>query len=61
VKLTLIRSATLRINLAGHTGAIREAMAPVSGFVPAAPGEPTLYLAGDRLTNVSVPEDGSSL
>lgn len=36
---------------AGHhgTGAIGEAMAPVSGFVFAAPGEPTVYIAGDTI------------
>jgi L-ascorbate metabolism protein UlaG (beta-lactamase superfamily) len=35
----------------GHhgTGEIGEAMAPVSGFVLAAPGEPTLYIAGDTI------------
>jgi L-ascorbate metabolism protein UlaG (beta-lactamase superfamily) len=31
------------------TGEIGEAMAPVSGFVLAAPGEPTLYVAGDTI------------
>jgi L-ascorbate metabolism protein UlaG (beta-lactamase superfamily) len=31
------------------TGAIGEAMAPVSGFVLAAAGEPTLYVAGDTI------------
>jgi L-ascorbate metabolism protein UlaG (beta-lactamase superfamily) len=31
------------------TGRIGEAMAPVSGFVLAAPGEPVLYLAGDTI------------
>jgi L-ascorbate metabolism protein UlaG (beta-lactamase superfamily) len=31
------------------TGAIAEAMAPVSGFVLAAEGEPVLYLAGDTI------------
>ena len=31
------------------TGAIAEAMAPVSGFVLAAPGEPVLYVAGDTV------------
>ena len=31
------------------TGEIGEAMAPVSGFVLAAPGEPTLYIAGDTI------------
>jgi len=31
------------------TGAIGDAMAPVSGFVLAAPGEPVLYLAGDTI------------
>jgi L-ascorbate metabolism protein UlaG (beta-lactamase superfamily) len=31
------------------TGAIAEALAPVSGFVLAAPGEPTLYIAGDTV------------
>ncbi len=30
-------------------GAIGEQMAPVSGFVLAAPGEPTLYIAGDTI------------
>lgn len=36
---------------AGHhgTGAIGKAMAPVSGFVFAAPGEPTVYVAGDTI------------
>jgi L-ascorbate metabolism protein UlaG (beta-lactamase superfamily) len=36
---------------AGHhgTGAIGRAMAPVSGFVFAAPGEPTVYVAGDTI------------
>lgn len=36
---------------AGHhgTGAIGEAMAPVSGFVFAAPDEPTVYVAGDTI------------
>jgi L-ascorbate metabolism protein UlaG (beta-lactamase superfamily) len=35
----------------GHhgTGEIGEQMAPVSGFVLAAPGEPTLYIAGDTI------------
>jgi L-ascorbate metabolism protein UlaG (beta-lactamase superfamily) len=35
----------------GHhgTGEIGEAMAPVCGFVLAAPGEPTLYIAGDTI------------
>jgi L-ascorbate metabolism protein UlaG (beta-lactamase superfamily) len=35
----------------GHhgTGEIGERMAPVSGFVLAAPGEPTLYIAGDTI------------
>jgi L-ascorbate metabolism protein UlaG (beta-lactamase superfamily) len=31
------------------TGAIAEALAPVCGFVLAAPGEPTLYIAGDTV------------
>jgi L-ascorbate metabolism protein UlaG (beta-lactamase superfamily) len=31
------------------TGEIAEAMAPVSGFVLSAPGEPTLYIAGDTI------------
>jgi L-ascorbate metabolism protein UlaG (beta-lactamase superfamily) len=31
------------------TGRIGELMAPVSGFVVAAPGEPVLYLAGDTI------------
>jgi L-ascorbate metabolism protein UlaG (beta-lactamase superfamily) len=31
------------------TGPIAEAMAPVSGFVLAAPGEPVLYVAGDTI------------
>lgn len=31
------------------TGAIGRAMAPVSGFVFAAPGEPTVYVAGDTI------------
>jgi L-ascorbate metabolism protein UlaG (beta-lactamase superfamily) len=31
------------------SGAIAEAMAPVSGFVLAAPGEPVLYVAGDSV------------
>jgi L-ascorbate metabolism protein UlaG (beta-lactamase superfamily) len=31
------------------TGRIAEAMAPVSGFVLAAPGEPVLYVAGDTI------------
>lgn len=31
------------------TGEIGEAMAPVSGFVLGAPGEPTLYVAGDTI------------
>ncbi len=31
------------------TGAIGRAMAPVSGFVFAAPGEPAVYLAGDTI------------
>ena len=31
------------------TGEIADAMAPVSGFVLAAPGEPTLYIAGDTV------------
>jgi L-ascorbate metabolism protein UlaG (beta-lactamase superfamily) len=31
------------------TGAIGQAMAPVSGFVVAAPGEPTVYVAGDTI------------
>jgi L-ascorbate metabolism protein UlaG (beta-lactamase superfamily) len=31
------------------TGAIGEAMAPVSGFVLEAPGEPVLYVAGDTI------------
>jgi L-ascorbate metabolism protein UlaG (beta-lactamase superfamily) len=31
------------------TGEIGERMAPVSGFVLAAPGEPTLYIAGDTI------------
>ena len=31
------------------TGRIGDAMAPVSGFVLAAPGEPVLYLAGDTV------------
>jgi len=31
------------------TGAIGDAMAPVSGFVLSAPGEPVLYLAGDTV------------
>ena len=31
------------------TGEIAEAMGPVSGFVVAAPGEPTLYIAGDTI------------
>src|SRR3954454_19023874 len=31
------------------TGEIAEALAPVSGFVLAAPGEPTLYIAGDTV------------
>jgi L-ascorbate metabolism protein UlaG (beta-lactamase superfamily) len=31
------------------TGEIGEAMAPVSGFVLAAPGEPSLYVAGDTI------------
>lgn len=31
------------------TGEIARLMAPVSGFVLAAPGEPTLYLAGDTI------------
>jgi L-ascorbate metabolism protein UlaG (beta-lactamase superfamily) len=36
---------------AGHhgTGAIGKAMAPVSGFVFATPGEPTVYVAGDTI------------
>jgi L-ascorbate metabolism protein UlaG (beta-lactamase superfamily) len=36
---------------AGHhgTGEIGRAMAPVSGFVFAAPGEPTVYVAGDTI------------
>ena len=36
---------------AGHhgTGEIGKAMAPVSGFVFAAPGEPTVYIAGDTI------------
>ncbi len=36
---------------AGHhgTGNIGEAMAPVSGFVFAAPGDPTVYVAGDTI------------
>lgn len=36
---------------AGHhgTGAIGRAMAPVSGFVFAAPGEPAVYVAGDTI------------
>ncbi|HEX6020829.1 MAG TPA: MBL fold metallo-hydrolase, partial [Solirubrobacter sp.] len=35
----------------GHhgTGEIGEAMAPVSGFVLHAPGEPSLYIAGDTI------------
>jgi L-ascorbate metabolism protein UlaG (beta-lactamase superfamily) len=31
------------------TGAIAEALAPVSGFVIEAPGEPVLYVAGDTI------------
>jgi L-ascorbate metabolism protein UlaG (beta-lactamase superfamily) len=31
------------------TGAIADELAPVSGFVLAAPGEPTLYIAGDTV------------
>ncbi len=31
------------------SGALAEAMAPVSGFVLAAPGEPALYVAGDTV------------
>ena len=31
------------------TGEIAEALAPVSGFVLSAPGEPTLYVAGDTV------------
>ena len=31
------------------TGALAEAMAPVSGFVLHAPGEPSLYIAGDTI------------
>jgi L-ascorbate metabolism protein UlaG (beta-lactamase superfamily) len=31
------------------TGAIGDAMAPVSGFVVSAPGEPVLYVAGDTI------------
>jgi L-ascorbate metabolism protein UlaG (beta-lactamase superfamily) len=31
------------------TGRIAEALGPVSGFVLAAPGEPTLYIAGDTI------------
>ena len=31
------------------TGAIAEALAPVSGFVLGAPGEPSLYIAGDTI------------
>ena len=31
------------------TGEIGEQMAPVSGFVLAAPGEPTVYIAGDTI------------
>jgi L-ascorbate metabolism protein UlaG (beta-lactamase superfamily) len=31
------------------TGEIGKAMAPVSGFVLCAPGEPTLYIAGDTI------------
>jgi hypothetical protein len=31
------------------TGEIAEAMAPVSGFVLSAPGEPVVYIAGDTI------------
>ncbi len=42
--ITMVRTA------ARHgTGKIAEAMAPVSGFVLSAEGEPTLYLAGDTI------------
>jgi L-ascorbate metabolism protein UlaG (beta-lactamase superfamily) len=39
----------------GH-GQLAEAMAPVSGFVLEAPGEPTLYLAGDTVWYEGVAE-----
>jgi L-ascorbate metabolism protein UlaG (beta-lactamase superfamily) len=41
----------LIVRTEGHhgTGEIGEAMAPVSGFVLHAPGEPSLYIAGDTI------------
>lgn len=39
------------VRMSGHhgTGEIERAMGPVSGFILGAPGEPTLYLAGDTI------------
>jgi len=41
----------LIVRTEGHhgTGSVGEAMAPVSGFVLHAPGEPSLYIAGDTI------------
>jgi len=47
--LDLFRIRVARTGGRHGTGAIGEAMAPVSGFVLRADGEPTLYIAGDTI------------
>ena len=47
--IDLLGIAVVRTDGQHGTGEIAEAMAPVSGFVLSAPGEPVIYLAGDTI------------
>jgi L-ascorbate metabolism protein UlaG (beta-lactamase superfamily) len=49
VSLIWNRAVVLRTGGSHGTGEIARRMAPVSGFVLKAPGEPTLYIAGDTI------------